>query len=322
MCIGAPSAASLPRSSELACLHLGMEPRSDAVGSTAATWPSAGPRRPTSSSGWSRTRSLAGAGRGAAGAAADAEEPDRRAATRRARGAGAVPADHRGGARRAVGSTLLRARFAAKCEIAVKPYRGYLQLGEGEGIPNDDYGVEAFESWTEEKREAAEAEGLDRAADRGGHARLGPRARRDVLPAEAGLDETHVSFTKGCYPGPGAHRAAALPRPPESPAGGDRSRCRAPGRRDLPGREDCRPRHERCPGKALGYVRREVPEDAALQIDGAEARLHFATRARSSGDRALPCGGRGRKFESCRAHRWINGRCHDSSGEGGICVEP
>jgi hypothetical protein len=24
--------------------------------------------------------------------------------------------------------------------------------------------------------------------------------------------------------------------------------------------------------------------------------------ARSSGDRALPCGGRGRKFESCRAH--------------------
>ena len=31
------------------------------------------------------------------------------------------------------------------------------------------------------------------------------------------------------------------------------------------------------PGKALGYVRREVPEDAALQIGGAEARLHFAT---------------------------------------------
>src|SRR4051794_19697010 len=25
-------------------------------------------------------------------------------------------------------------------------------------------------------------------------------------------------------------------------------------------------------------------------------------RARSSGDRALPCGGRGRTFESCRAH--------------------
>ena len=22
-----------------------------------------------------------------------------------------------------------------------------------------------------------------------------------ILPAEAGLDETHVSFTKGCYPG-------------------------------------------------------------------------------------------------------------------------
>ena len=22
-----------------------------------------------------------------------------------------------------------------------------------------------------------------------------------ILPAEAGLDETHISFTKGCYPG-------------------------------------------------------------------------------------------------------------------------
>jgi len=29
------------------------------------------------------------------------------------------------------------------------------------------------------------------------------------------------------------------------------------------------------PGRALGYVRREVPDDAALQIDGAEARLHL-----------------------------------------------
>ena len=30
------------------------------------------------------------------------------------------------------------------------------------------------------------------------------------------------------------------------------------------------------PGRALGYVRREVPDDAVLQIGAAEARLHLA----------------------------------------------
>jgi folate-binding Fe-S cluster repair protein YgfZ len=31
------------------------------------------------------------------------------------------------------------------------------------------------------------------------------------------------------------------------------------------------------PGKALGYVRREVPDDAVLEVGGAEARLHLTT---------------------------------------------
>jgi folate-binding Fe-S cluster repair protein YgfZ len=31
------------------------------------------------------------------------------------------------------------------------------------------------------------------------------------------------------------------------------------------------------PGRALGYVRREVPDVAALEISGAEARLHLTT---------------------------------------------
>jgi folate-binding Fe-S cluster repair protein YgfZ len=30
------------------------------------------------------------------------------------------------------------------------------------------------------------------------------------------------------------------------------------------------------PGRALGYVRREVPDDASLSIGGAEARLHLS----------------------------------------------
>src|SRR5207247_1751678 len=55
-----------------------------------------------------------------------------------------------------VAAALLRARFAARCEIEMKPYQGYLHLGAAEGIRNDDYGVEAYETWGPEEREAAD----------------------------------------------------------------------------------------------------------------------------------------------------------------------
>ena len=58
-------------------------------------------------------------------------------------------------------AALSRARFAAKCEIDVKPYHGYLQLGSGHGIQNDDYGVEGFESWGQEEHEAPDAAKLE-----------------------------------------------------------------------------------------------------------------------------------------------------------------
>src|SRR5436190_7849896 len=41
-----------------------------------------------------------------------------------------------------VAGTLLRARFAARCEIDVRPYHGFLRLGPGEGVRGEDYGVE------------------------------------------------------------------------------------------------------------------------------------------------------------------------------------
>ena len=176
-----------------------------------------------------------------------------------------------------VSSTLLRARFAAKCEIELKPYRGYLQLGAGEGIRNDDYGIEAFESWTEEEREAAEPEELERLRIEAGTPVWGRELDETILPAEAGLDETHVSFTKGCYPG-------------QEPIARLHYRGRPNRRLAVLEVDAASPGHEiflydkavgrvtsAVPGKALGYVRREVPEDAALQIGGAEARLHFAT---------------------------------------------
>ena len=57
-----------------------------------------------------------------------------------------------------VASTLLRARFAAKCEIAVAPLHGLLHFSHpGRGIRNDDYGVEAWETWEEESPGGADA---------------------------------------------------------------------------------------------------------------------------------------------------------------------
>jgi folate-binding protein YgfZ len=174
-----------------------------------------------------------------------------------------------------VSAALTRARFAAKCEIEVKPYRGYLQLGGGEGIPNGDYGIEARESWSEEEREAAGADDLERLRIEAGTPVWGKELDETILPAEAGLDETHVSFTKGCYPG-------------QEPIARLHYRGRPNRRLRVLEVADAKPGDEvvldeKVVGRvtsavadlALGYIRREVPDDAALEIGGAEARLHL-----------------------------------------------
>jgi folate-binding protein YgfZ len=95
-----------------------------------------------------------------------------------------------------------------------------------------------------------------------------------ILPAEAGLDETHISFTKGCYPGqePIArlHNRGHVNRrlrvlDAESAEPGDEIRFggKAVGRVT-----------SAVPGKALGYVRVEVPPGAELEINGQRAWLH------------------------------------------------
>jgi tRNA-modifying protein YgfZ len=174
-----------------------------------------------------------------------------------------------------VASTLLRARFAARCEIEVKPYRGYLRPGAGEGIPNDDYGVEAYESWGEEERDAAPPDELEPLRIEAGTPAWGKELDETILPAEAGLDETHVSFTKGCYPG--QEPIARLHY-----RGHPNRRLRVlevaeanPGDEIVHGEKTVGRVTSAVPGRALGYVRREVPDDAVLEIDGAEARLHL-----------------------------------------------
>jgi folate-binding protein YgfZ len=175
-----------------------------------------------------------------------------------------------------VASTLVRARFAAKCEIAVKPYRGYLHVGAdpGEGVANRDYGVEAWESWSEEEREAADPGELEALRIEAGTPAWGKELDETVLPAEAGLDETHVSFTKGCYPGQEPIARLHYRGHPNRGLRVLRVADAKPGDEIRLGEKVVGRVTSSVPGRALGYVRREVPEDAVLKIDGAEARLN------------------------------------------------
>ncbi len=177
-----------------------------------------------------------------------------------------------------VASTLLRARFAAKCEIELEPYRGYLQLGAGKGIRNEDYGIEAFESWDEDECEAADPDVLlERLRIEAGTPVWGRELDETILPAEAGLDETHVSFTKGCYPGqePIA-RLHYRGRPNRRLRVLDVEQA-SPGDEIFLGEKAVGRVTSAVPGVALGYVRREVEDDAMLSIGGQDARLHLTT---------------------------------------------
>ena len=87
-----------------------------------------------------------------------------------------------------------------------------------------------------------------------------------ILPAEAGLDETHISFTKGCYPGqePIArlHHRGKVNRSLrvieiDSAEPGDEIRH---GEKVV-GRVT-----SAVPGRALGYVRVEVPDGAEITV--------------------------------------------------------
>jgi folate-binding protein YgfZ len=104
---------------------------------------------------------------------------------------------------------LVRARFAAKCEIAVEEHRSILVIGlDGSGrddaVANDDYGVPAVELVDADPPAGAaaieEAE-LERLRILARTPRLGRELDDRVMPAEAGLENRAISFTKGCYPG-------------------------------------------------------------------------------------------------------------------------
>ena len=100
-----------------------------------------------------------------------------------------------------VRTTLLRSRFAAKCEIEVEQHVSTVVFGDVKGISTGDYGERAVEVLDGEQDVTVGEHELELMRIRAGTTRFGREIDDRVLPAEAGLEARAVSFEKGCYPG-------------------------------------------------------------------------------------------------------------------------
>jgi folate-binding protein YgfZ len=169
---------------------------------------------------------------------------------------------------------LTRMRIATRCEIELEEHTSTVVLGDAPGIPIRDYGVPAVEMLDAPGEAAPADEELERLRILSRTPRWGSEIDDTVLPAEAGLDERAVSFTKGCYPGQepiarlhfrGHANRALRVLEVESASPGDEVRLgdKAVGRIT-----------SAVTGLALAYVRAEVTDEAELEVAGRPARLH------------------------------------------------
>jgi folate-binding protein YgfZ len=166
----------------------------------------------------------------------------------------------------AVRSTLMRARFASKVEVEPEEHRSVVVLGADGGLPNRDYGMPASELLDDELEPTLDGDELERMRIEAGAPAWGKELDDSILPAEAGLDERAISFTKGCYPGqePIArlrHRGKVnrtlrvLDVDAATPGDALVYEGKAVGRVT-----------SAVPGRALAYVRVEVPAGAELEV--------------------------------------------------------
>jgi len=166
---------------------------------------------------------------------------------------------------------LVRMRLRARCEIELEQHESVVLFGaDGDGFATDFPGArEAVDSGLEPTLSPDELEARRVAA---GVPRWGRELDERVLPAEAGLDATHISFEKGCYPGqePVARlhfrghpnrslRVLQLDRVPEYDA-----ELVHDGK--VVGRVTSAVQRGDGSVIALAYVRVEVPDDAPLAI--------------------------------------------------------
>jgi folate-binding protein YgfZ len=172
-----------------------------------------------------------------------------------------------------VRGTLTRARFAAKVEIAAEEHSSVVVFGGTDGVPNNEFGEPAVEVLDNSVEPTLSGEELERMRVEAGVGAWGKEIDERVLPAEAGLTERAVSFTKGCYPGqePIArlqYRGKVNRRLRVLDVDGAEEGAEITFAGKAVGRVT-----SVVPGKALAYVRTEVPDDAELDVAGATARL-------------------------------------------------
>jgi tRNA-modifying protein YgfZ len=183
---------------------------------------------------------------------------------------------------------LRRFRFAAKVELEPEEHEATVVFTsdrpDGVAYPVADYGEPTWEVLdARPDGEPLGADELELLRIRAGTPVTGRELDDRVLPAEAGLTSTHVSFTKGCYPG--QEPVARLHYRGHANRGLRVLRIDA----DEPPPYDAELTFEDKPvGRvtsaapdpeggllALAYVRREVPDDAVLAVGASTARpLH------------------------------------------------
>ena len=152
-------------------------------------------------------------------------------------------------------------------------------FGEADGIPNPDYGVPAVEVLDQTVDTTMEDDELEVMRIVAGTPRFGREIDDRVLPAEAGLVERSVSFTKGCFPG--QEPIARLHYRGHANRG---LRVLTWDGLELPARDEPVVFEGKEVGRvtsaardgdrivALAYVRVEVPTDAALEVGAFKAR--------------------------------------------------
>jgi len=173
-----------------------------------------------------------------------------------------------------VRTLFVRMRLRLRCEIEAEEHTSALVFG-GEGIASEF--PDAAEVLDAQLEPTLASDELERRRIEAGVPRWGRELDDRVLPAEAGLDATHISFSKGCYPGqePIARlhyrghpnrglRVLELADVPEYDA-----ELVHDGK--VVGRVTSAARRRDGSVVALAYVRTEVPQDARLELVHAAA---------------------------------------------------
>jgi tRNA-modifying protein YgfZ len=183
------------------------------------------------------------------------------------------------GAGERVRSTLVRMRFAAKCEIEPEEHTSTVVFGETEGIPTADFGEPAAELLDAGRESTVTGDELELLRIKAGTPRLGREIDDRILPAEAGLDARAIDFAKGCYPGqePIArqHYRGRVNRSLRVLLLDGDELPKYDAELSLDGKIVGRvtsAAHDGADVVALAYVRVEVPRDAVLEVEGRSAR--------------------------------------------------